>query len=233
MRCLLDFGIFQNGGDQLFLVAQDFGLLHFDFLLFFHLANLDGFGRNLLLHDVRLNVVRLVGLRLLPFDDFDILRFLDLQVALCFGLRGKRQRFGEHSFLIGLRPGDSGGARGFGTPDSGIAFRFGGGNIGIALDAGDIRAAHIGDVFVLVANFLDGERDYFEAHLAHVVRTGGAHAVTHHLGLFYDLLDRQLADDAAQMTFHHQTNQTFARLVCLGQELLGGSLDRFRVASSL
>ena len=39
-----------------------------------------------------------------------------------------------------------------------------------------------------------------------------AHALSHHFGLFDDLFHRQLADDAAQMAFHHQPDQTFALL---------------------
>ena len=105
-----------------------------------------------------------------------------------FGLLGLRSGFGQHALLIGLRLGDGGFARGFGALDGGVALGFGRGHIGIALDARDIGPAHIGDVFVLVADFLDGERNHFEAHLVHVVGAGGAHAVAHHFRLFHDLL---------------------------------------------
>ena len=88
-------------------------------------------------------------------------------------------------------------------------------------------AAHVGDVFVLVADLLDGERDDLQAHLAHVVGAGGAHAVGHHLRLLHDLLDGELADDAAQVAFHHQADQAFALLRRLGQELLRGGEDGF------
>ena len=60
-----------------------------------------------------------------------------------------------------------------------------------------------------------------------------AHAVGDHLRLLDDLLDRQLADDAAQVAFHHQPDQAFALLRRLGQELLGGGLDRLRVGLHL
>ena len=62
--------------------------------------------------------------------------------------------------------------------DGDVAICFGGGYFGVALDSGDVRAAHVGDVLVLVANFLDGEAHDFEAHLAHVVGAGRAHAIS-------------------------------------------------------
>ena len=86
----LDLGSLQHGGDQFFLAAVDFGFLHLDLLLLLDLLHLDLLGDDLLLHDVGLDVVRLVGLRLLTFRDFEVLRFLDFQVALRFGLLGQR-----------------------------------------------------------------------------------------------------------------------------------------------
>ena len=56
-----------------------------------------------------------------------------------------------------------------------------------------------------------------------------AHAVGDHLRLLHDLLDRELADDAAQMPFHHQPDQALALLRRLGQELLRRGLDRLQV----
>ena len=56
----------------------------------------------MLLHDVGLDVIGLIGLRLLALGDFQILRFLDFQIALRFRLLGQRQRLRQHAFLIGL-----------------------------------------------------------------------------------------------------------------------------------
>jgi hypothetical protein len=55
----------QHGRDQLFLAAIDLGLLHLDLLLFLDLLHLHLLGDHLLLHDVGLDVVSFVGLRLL------------------------------------------------------------------------------------------------------------------------------------------------------------------------
>ena len=99
----LDLGLLQHGRDQFFLAAIDFGLLHLDLSFFLDLLHAHALGNHLLLHDVRLDVVRLVGLRLLLLGDFEVLRFLDLEVALRFGLLGLRQRFRQHAFLVGLR----------------------------------------------------------------------------------------------------------------------------------
>ena len=107
------------------------------------------------------------------------------------------------------------------TLDGGIAIGFCRGHVGIALDARDVGLAHVGDVFVLVANFFDGERNDFQPHLVHVFGASGAHAVGNHLRLLDDLFDGELADNAAQVAFHHETNQAFALLVGLGEELLG------------
>ena len=60
-----------------------------------------------------------------------------------------------------------------------------------------------------------------------------AHAVGDHLRLLDDLLDRELADDAAQVAFHHQADQAFALLRRLGQELLGRGLDRLGIGLDL
>ena len=107
------------------------------------------------------------------------------------------------------------------TLDRCIAIGFRRGNVGIALDARYVRLAHVGDVLVLVAYFLDGERNHFQSHLVHVFGAGGSHAVGNHLRLLDDFFHRELADNAAQVAFHHQTDQAFALLIALGEELLG------------
>ena len=116
----------------------------------------------------------------------------------------------QHPLLVRLRFGDGGFALRDGAPDGRVALGFGRGDVGVALDARDVRPAHVGDVLVLVLDFLDGERDHFQAHLVHVVGAGGAHALGHHLRLLDDLFHRELADDAAQVAFHHQPDQAFA-----------------------
>jgi len=95
--------------------------------------------------------------------------------------------------------------------------------------ARDVRPAHVDDVFVLIANFLDGERNNLEPHLVHVVRTSGTHAVADHLWLLHDFFDRQLPDDSAQMAFHDQLNQAFALLIALRQELFSRGPDRLHI----
>src|SRR5258707_257221 len=81
--------------------------------------------------------------------------------------------------------------------DGDIAIGFGRGYFGVALDARDVRAAHVGDVLILVAYFLDGEAHDFEPHLAHIVGARRAHVPADHFRLLHDLLDRELPDDAA------------------------------------
>ena len=61
----IDLGLLQDRRDQFLFTAQNFGFLHLHLVLFFHLPDLHGFGHHLLLHDVGLDVVGLVGLRLL------------------------------------------------------------------------------------------------------------------------------------------------------------------------
>ena len=100
------------------------------------------------------------------------MRFLDFEIALRFGLLRQGKRFRQDSFLVGLSLGNRRFALGQSTFDGGITIGFGRGNVGVALDACDIGLAHIGDVFVLVADFLDGEGDDFKAHLVHVFRAG-------------------------------------------------------------
>ena len=121
-------------------------------------------------------------------------------------------------------------ATSLGAADGGVALGFGTGNLGIPLDARDVGTAHVGDVLLLGANFLNGEGDDFEAHLGHITGAGGAHPVSHHFGLFDDLFDGELANDPAEMTFHDEADESFTVVTALGEELLGCGDDRFRVA---
>ena len=182
-----------------------------------------------MLHDVRLNVVRLVGLRLLFFRDFEILRFLNLEVALRLGLLGLGECLCQHALLVGLRLGNCSFPRCHGTLDRSVALGFGGRDVGVAFNAGDVGLAHVGDVLVLVADLFNGEGNYLEAHLVHVIGAGGAHAIAHHLRLLDNFFDGELSDDAAQMAFHDQADQAFALLIAFGEELLGRGKNRLFV----
>ncbi len=142
---------------------------------------------------------------------------------------GQRSGFGGDAFLIGLCLRNGRGACRFGALDGDVAVGFGGGYFRIALDARDVRPAHVGDVFVFVADFFNGEAHDFEPHLAHVVGAGGAHAIANHFRFLHDLLDRELADDAAQVAFHHEADQAFALFRPLGQELFGCRANGLRV----
>ena len=229
----LDLRLLQNRGDQFFLVPQDLGFLHLHLALFFDLLYLDLLGDHALLHDIGLELVGLVGLGFLPAGRLGKLRLLDVEVALGFGLPSERSGLGDHAILVARSLGDGRFAERVRAADGGIAFRFGRGDLGVAFDAGDVRPTHVGDVFVLVAHLADGEGDDLETHLAHVVGAGGAHALGHHLRLFHNLLNRQLADDAAQVTFHDQADETLALVGRLGEELLGGGKDRLLVGADL
>ena len=65
--------------------------------------------------------------------------------------------------------------------------------------------------------------------MVHVIGAGGTHAISNHLWLLYDFFHRELADDAAQMSFHHQANQSLALLISLGQKLLGCGQNGFGI----
>ena len=72
-----------------------------------------------------------------------------------------------------------------------------------------------------------------ETHLAHVVHAGGAHALSDHLGLFHNLFDGQLTDDAAQMAFHHEADEAFALVGRFSEELLGRGEDGLLIGADL
>ena len=225
-----DFGLLQHRGDQFVFAAQDFRFLHLDLAVLSPPVDLHFLGDNLLLHDVGLDLVGLVGLRLLLLHEFPGTAAFLISRSRCASacLACESVSASTRSWsACALATADS--RDRFGAFDRGVAFGFRRGHVGIALDARDVRAAHVGDVFVLVADFLDGEGNHFQAHLVHVVGAGGAHAIAHHLRLLHDLFHRQLADDAAQMAFHHQADQAFALLRRLGQKLLRGGQDRFRI----
>ena len=85
----LDLRLFQHGRDQFLFTAIDLRFLHFDLLLFLDLLHFHLLSYNLLLHDVGLDVIGLVGLRLLALGDFKELGFLHFEIALRFGLLGQ------------------------------------------------------------------------------------------------------------------------------------------------
>ena len=87
----LDLRAFQHRRDQLLLVTQNLGLLHLHLLLLLDLLHLHLFGNDLLLHHVRLQFIRLVGLRLLPTSRLGKLRLLDVEVALRLSLLRERE----------------------------------------------------------------------------------------------------------------------------------------------
>ena len=179
-------------------------------LILFALDLLDfhGLSNHLLLHDVGFDFVTLsAGLRLLGhFQELAFFRSRSRWASAAWPAK----RFRRDAFLVGLGLGDRGGPQGFGALDGNVPFSFGGGHFGIAANAGDVRPAHVGDVVVLVAHFLDGEADDFQPHLGHVAGVGGTHTIGNHFRFLDDLFHRQLADDAAQVSFHHQANQAFA-----------------------
>jgi len=141
--------------------------------------------------------------------------------------------FGDDLFLLGFGFGNTRIAHGLRPANQRVAFGFSCRDIGVSLDQRHIRAAHVQDVFVVVTHFLDGEGDDFQSHLAHVIGNVGAHPVGHHLGFLDDVLDRQLADDAAQVAFHHQTDERLALFGRFVQKLLGCGQDTDRVGLDL
>ena len=146
---------------------------------------------------------------------------MDGEVALRFGLFALAGRLRDDADLVGFGLGGRGLTHGDGAADGGVAFGLGPGDFSVAANAGDVRPAHVGDVLVLVADLTNGERDHLQAHLRQVVHAGGAHALGDHFRLLDDLLDGELADDAAQVALHDEADQAFALIGGFGEELLG------------
>ena len=61
--------------------------------------------------------------------------------------------------------------------------------------------------------------------IAHIASTGGTHPLPYHFRLFHNLFHGELADNSAQMPFHHQADQAFPLRRSLAEELLGGRKD--------
>src|ERR1700730_18342680 len=225
----LDFRLFQHGRNQFAFAARDLRFLHLNLRFALHLLHTHRFGDYLLLLDVGFDLVSLVRLRLRLFRGFQKAGLLDVQIAFGFRLLGLRSRFRGHSLLVRLRFCPGGRALRLGTLDRDVAVRFGCRHFRIALDARNVRPAHVGDVFVFVAHFLQREAHHFEPHLVHVIRARGTHAVGNHFRLLHDLLHGKLPDNPAQMTFHHKPDQPFALLRPLGQELLRRGSNGLRI----
>ncbi len=102
----LDLRRLEDGGDQFFLAARDFGLLHLDLRLALNLLYPDGFGSHLLLHDIGFDFVGLVGLRLGLLGGLQKIRALDVQVALRLSLLRERRSFRGDAFLVSLSLGN-------------------------------------------------------------------------------------------------------------------------------
>ena len=85
----LDFRLLQHGRNQFVFTAFDFRFLHLYLLLFLHLLYFHLFRDHLLLHHVGLDVISLIGLRLLLLGDLEVLRPLHFQVTLRLGLFGE------------------------------------------------------------------------------------------------------------------------------------------------
>src|SRR2546427_1565107 len=83
-----DFRRLQHGSDELALAALDFCFLHLYLGFTLHLLHSHGFGDDLLLHDVGLDLVSFVGGRLGFFRHFEVAGSLEVQVALRLGLFG-------------------------------------------------------------------------------------------------------------------------------------------------
>jgi len=102
-----------------------------------------------------------------------------------------------------------------------IALGFSSGYIGIALNTGNIGPAMFAMYSFLSRTSLMVNDTTSSPILLMSPAQVAAHAVTHHLRLLHNLFNRKLADDAAKMAFHHQTNQSFALRRRFGKKLLG------------
>src|SRR5581483_9583604 len=221
----LSFGGFLDGCLQLQFTALDFGLLHFDLGVLLNLGHADGFLDYLLLRHIGLDIVGFVGGCLLfLYLGFEF-SFFEGQVALRFGLEGQRFGLGLHALLIRFGAGNGGFTGCISLLDLGVALCQGRGNIGLLANFGDLGTAHVGDVIVLVAYVLDSEGDDFQSHLGHIGSDGSEHLATDALRIFDQVFNGQLANNATQMAFHHQTDQILTVGLRFAQKLLGGGLD--------
>ncbi len=208
-------------------------LLHLHLRGFLDLLGTSGLGHDLLLHDLLLQVRRTVRHHLLLLHLGVVRGALEGEVALRLRLLGLRGGLGGDPRLVGLGFGDGGLTGGASLLDLRVARGLRGGDVRLFFDALDLWPAHVSNELVLVAHLFDGERDDFEAHLGEVRGAGVAHLLAHHLRLFDDLLDGELADDTAQMALHHQANQRLPLVEGLAQELLGGRADAGVVVAHL
>jgi len=186
----IDFGRLQHGRNQFFLAPINFRLLHLDLLLLLDLLHLHLLSNHLLLHDVGLDVISLVGLRLLTLGDFEVLRFLDLQVALRFRLLAQRQRFRQHALLIGLGLGYCRFPLRQRALDRRIAVGFCRGNVGVALEVMPNALSSASSICDLIEEQLEGLNvgiclDYGHANLtgdlSDAIETVGGHLWTTHV----------------------------------------------------
>ena len=224
---------FKHSRDQFALAALDFRVLHLDLLFALYPLDAHLLGDYLLLHDVGLDIIGLVGGGLLLAHSRHVVGPLQFEVALGFGLLGRRRRFRHDALLVGLRPGDRRFAHRLGALDRRVAARL----LLSAISAFRLIAAMSGKPMFMMYSFLSRTSLIVNDTISRPILSMSsadvaAHSVRHHLRLLHDLLDRQLADDAAQVAFHHQPNQPFALNGVLGQQLLGCRANASRDRSS-
>ena len=216
------------GGTALGLSLLDLDLLLLlddgDLGLLFHLR---------LLRNARLDVVGAVGLCLLPGDSCRVVRLTHLQVALGLGLRGLGEGLSQHAVLVGPGAGLRRLAQGLGLAHGDVARRLGLGNLGHLLVACDLRPAHVLDIARLFGHVLEREGHDLQAELVEVGGDGLAHAGGHELRVLDQLLDGELAHDAAQMALHHLAHHRLAVFLGLAQELVRRAPDLLVVVLDL
>ncbi len=226
---LLSLRRLQHRRDELLLAAGDLGLLDRNFTFLTNLLDADLLGNDALLLHVGLDLVGLLGDGPLLLDRAVVLRLLHLEVADGLSLLRLAQRLGRNLLLLGRGLRDTSFPHRLGAPDRGIALGLSHGDIGLPPHDRDVRLAHVKDVFVRIGHLADRERHDLEAHLGHVLGDVRPHPVGDHLRLLHDRLDRELADDTAQVTFHHQPDQALHLRVVHREELLGRRQDTDRV----
>ncbi len=147
----------------------------------------------------------------------------------------QRERFclGLHPHLIGGRFGDGCFTGGVSLLDLCIPLCQGRSDVSLFLNLSDLRSAHVGDVIVLVAYIFNRERDDFQAHLLHIGSDGLEHLRADILRVFDQVFNCELANNAAQVTFHYQADQAFALLLAFTEELLGSGLHALFVRAHL
>ena len=215
LRLLLGLSGFDDRRFKLPLSAQDFLFLHSDLFLRADAVDPDLFGDHVLFCAGFRKGTGLTGAGLLGLHLGQVLRLLDLKVAL----RLSDLRFGIELHALALLQCD-------GRFHLGVPLRFGFSDFGVAFHFGCPPPAKRVEILLLIADFQDGQNIYADPHPFQVCRGFRGQLLSKALPIVVDLFDGQRPQYRSQMSFERLKDHLLDFIVAHREKPFGGRLEK-------